>query len=426
MNSMTPLRKAKNTHWRFLVSLIFDNTSNFAGNINGIVFTSFVLFLGVSEVKIAFLFSLMGFGQVLQILSTIVYKHFPNKKKVIYISRYLRSILMILTACIPLFIPESNYFISLSILIIMRLGATNIIGGAYAEWNDHYVPEAIKGKYYGTRNVTFNLTAIILSFIYGRLLDVYSNNLLFYIVAFVCSLVFTLISLSLLRDIKYPKKPLPEDKSVIKQWLIPIKNSDYRSFILFSLMWSFSIGIGRSMLNVYAIKHLYYSYTVVALVGSFTAGLKLFSGLFFGNLIDKKGGQYVVRLCGIGFALSTFLYVFMAPNNPTLFFIANMINGGFMIGFNVAKFRQNIHLCKGDHMSTYISIHNCFMGLGTFVSVMISGWIIGLLSGTTITISSLTLNSYQLLLIISTLLHFLTVYYFVKKFMRRDSYGQKI
>lgn len=415
----TPFKK-QNISTRFLISILFDTIANFVSNIYGIVFTSFMLYIGISDTRIAILLSFFGFAQLLQIFSTVIFYHYKHKKRIIYLFRFIRSLLLILTAFIPIVLPNHLYFYALAGLLILRLAMMNLQGGAFAEWNDYYVPESKKGQYYGTRNVLFNLITIILSFLFGILLDYYGGTSIFYLIAFSSSIIFTLISLSLIKDVPFPDKPRAETSSLRKEILVPLTDSSYLKFIGFSILWAFACGIGRPMINVYAIKHLNYTYSIIAIAGSLAAAFKLISGIYFGHMIDKKGGNYVVRLCGIGFGFSTILYAFMLPNNPIIFLLAHVLNGMFMIGFNVSKFRQNMQLSSGLHMTTYLSIHGFFMGLGTFISINISGFIIGLLENRTIKLLTLHINSYQILLVLSGFLNLFAVYYFVRNFSTKE------
>jgi MFS family permease len=119
------------------------------------------------------------------------------------------------------------------------------------------------------------------------------------------------------------------------------------------------------------------------------------------------------------------LFVFMLPNNPLIYGLAVVLNGIFMIGFNVSKFRHNMKLSKGVHMNTYLSVHGFFAGIAMFISTNVSGLVVDLVGERQIQIYQWQLNSYQLLLAVAGILNLLAVYYFVRVVEKEKPYGRK-
>ncbi len=251
----------------FIMTTLLENAIMQIGNIQGIIFTSFLLFLDIPVAKIGVLISFLGLCQLLQVFSTLIYQRYPNKKRIILAFRFIRTLMMVLTALIPSFISRDHYFYALAILILLRFSFMNLTGGAFLEWNDHYIDEGSKGKYYGIRNVLGNALSIVLSFTFGLLLDRFDGIYPFYIVLFAVPVLFNLMEWQILRNIPFPATEAPSNRSFISELITPLKDRDYQRFIGFTLLWIFSNGIGRPLVNLYAVKYLDYTYTVIALVG---------------------------------------------------------------------------------------------------------------------------------------------------------------
>lgn len=183
-----------------------------------------------------------------------------------------------------------------------------------------------------------------------------------------------------------------------------------------------SLSLGKPLMNVYVIKHLQFSYSLIAITGSLTAFIKLFSGIYQGKKIDIHCAKKVVIINGLGYGLTTFIFVFMSPNLPQIYIMASILNGIFMIGFNVSKFRLEMQLSKGTNMNAYISMNFFFSGLSVFVGTSMSGVLIRKMGDVGYILGSVTINSYQVLFLISGLLHVIAMIYFMKYTRDNEAY----
>ncbi len=142
-------------------------------------------------------------------------------------------------------------------------------------------------------------------------------------------------------------------------------------------------------------------------------------------MIDEKGDYFVTKLTGIVFGLSTILYAVMLPDNPFFYIVLVISNGIVMIGFNVSKFRLNMKLSKGPQMNAYLSVNAFVGGLVMFIAINLSGIVVGLLEGMTVNVFMYSLNSYQILFMMSGLMNLLAIVYFVRSFKIKElNYGE--
>ena len=409
---------------KFLSIIMLDSVILFLSGVPGIVLTSFLLFIDFSEEKIAVLISIASLTQLSQILSTAIYRKFRNKKKVIFTLKFVRSISLLCIPIVPLVFDTSYYFLVILIFIFIRDFSQNLIGGGFVEWNDSYITEERKGIYYGTRNVLHNGVFIVVSFIFGLILDSYKSSYFIYILIFAFALLMTIFQWLVLSKVPYKIPDIKDELPLFKTMFLPLKDKHYRSFITFSILWSLSLSLGRPLLTIYSVKYLTYSYSMIATVASLTAFFKLFSGLYFGKIVDKKSSNHVIIIAGLGFAISNFAYIFMSSSLPVIYILANVFNGIFMIGFNVAKFRLNLHLSKGINMNAYLSMNVFFSGLTAFLSIYLSSFFIKWAKSIDIRVLTYTLNSYQVLFFISGLFHLFALYYFVRTLNKKENINE--
>ncbi len=203
------------------------------GMIRGIFFTSFLLFLGIADGKIAILLSLVGLTQLLQPISAILYHHNKYKKSLILLFRALRTLTVVITPLIPILLDSRHYFFALFIVILLRFTFMNLIGGGFIEWNDKHVEEENKGKYYGLRNVVGNALFICLNLGLGILIDLYGSSLLFYTVTFIVVALIGIVDYKILDSITYEVDDSLDDIHFMEELRQPFKDKAYVNFFDF-------------------------------------------------------------------------------------------------------------------------------------------------------------------------------------------------
>lgn len=422
MPSFTNLFREKRN--RFYVFHVLENTINNLGNPGGIVFTSMFLYLALDESQIATLMSLAGLTTLLQIFSTLIYQKTTHKRRVILTFYFIRTFALFTIGLTPFFFDTGQIFPILFMLMLVRFGFLHLIGAGVAEWVDSYVPEGLKGRYYGRRNAMLNAGFIFTSFVIGQILDRFPPSDTLYLSFLTAAAVLYFFEWLILIRIPIIKKASRKTLNLKEIFSMPLHDRQYRRFIGFSILWMFANSLGRPLMNVYAVKYMDYTYSIIAITASTTAFIKVFSGIWFGHLLDRKSITYVVTLCGIGFGIFSLMFIFMMPESPVIYIISTVGLGIFMIGFNVAKFRLNVKLAQGEHMNVYISGNAFFIGLATFLSVYLSGLIIDIFKGFDLMIGTIHLNPYQLLFFASGTLHLIAVYYFVRLLGDKDDTGE--
>jgi len=414
--SLDRLKRAPN---RFYESFLIENLIGTIGQVNGVFFTSYLLFLNLEVREMATLIGFLGLGQMVQILSTTWHRVFKDKKRSIFIFRISRSALLLMTGLVPLIFDSRYYYSAFFGMILLSAFLLNSIGGAFLEWNDSVIDSRRRGSYYGFRNVLLNASFIVTSIIFGFLLDNFGQSYWLYVSVLSLPIILSAADWWILRDIPFPIQEKEVNDSILKTMFVPLKDRRYQKFVLFSVLWTIALGLGRPLLNVYAIKQLGYSYSIVAFAGSAAAFLKVFSGISFGKTIDRFGAYRIVKICGFLFGFFNMMYIFLGTTTQILYTLIIIFNGIVMIGFNIGLFNYNITLAEGNRMNEYLSIAAFFSGISAFLSTVFSGYVVELFKNINITIVTLTLNSYQCLFMISSAFHVIAIVYFSKN-MKED------
>jgi len=103
-------------------------------------------------------------------------------------------------------------------------------------WISDIVPEGQRGAFFGRLSITSTLIAMPVSFIIGKYLD-HRNDLVAFLIVFgICGVIGTLGAMAYTRIPDVPNAGRPQQPSIFGQLVIPLRDRQFRSFLLFLLL----------------------------------------------------------------------------------------------------------------------------------------------------------------------------------------------
>ncbi|QUI24634.1 MFS transporter [Vallitalea pronyensis] len=394
----------------FLLSITMRSMFEFFANPGGLFLTSYMLFLGLMDYQIGYVVGFIALTNVLQLFSPMFYEKFKSPKRMTLVARSLRFVIFYFMMLLPWF--QSYRYVILLFIIFSSLSFTAFMGGTFLAWNDQIIPLERKGRYYATRNLIANAIGILLPIILGKILDHYVHTSGLFMIIFCVSIVFALGELWIITKLHDHPLETKSNRPLNKLLVMPLKDKKYRRFMIFSLLWMFAWSFARPFFNVYAISHLRLSYSYIALVSSITAIVKLLLAKLWGAGVDHYGWKKIMGYTGLLFAVSHFLWLFIALETHVIYFIFIFLNGIFMIGLNIAKFNVNLQLTDHAYRLSYLAVNAAIMAVFSFVSTNISTMII---RGINQEWTLWSLDIFQVLFAIAGLLYLLAIFYIMRR-----------
>ncbi|MGL4772263.1 MAG: MFS transporter [Clostridium sp.] len=382
----------------------------------GLFMTSFALYLGVSDAQIGLMSSISNLMAVFQIFSTYFYIHFKSRKKPIITILILQYIFFFMIILVPSFRPQNLQIAILLILFALGFLCRGFTNTGVIEWNNSFVEESVRGKYFSNRNVLANGAMIVTSLVVGFILDEYKGAFLGYGIIFLIIFILAIFEVSTLLKIKDFNEDL-ENKEMVKfkeLFTIPLKNKKYMAFVIFSLLWMFSNSLSAPYFTIYAIKYMALPYSIVAVVASITGFLKLLVGRVWGGYGDKNGWRKVVLIAGYGYAITVGLWFLMNESTKYIYPFIIIINGLCMIGINIAKFNLDMSLCDPKYRVIYMNFTGMLVGIMAFLGPLITPKLVSLLSEVDILFIGINITGYQIVFLLSGCLLFCAATYLIK------------
>lgn len=261
---------------------------------------------------------------------------------------------------------------------------TRIVQGIY--------PVEIRGQAMSLVRLGMTVAIVLVTPLAGWMLDHWGHQLLFPLAA-----LFGILATWMFNRLDVDEGVLPprQTKSIGTLWGVVLSNRNFTIHLISVILYGFGALIGVAFYPIVQVDRLQLSYTELGWLSTAQSLTWLLGFVYWGRLVDKRGGIWVMRVNFAIGALVPFCYIF-ATNGWMLlpaFIAQGIISAGVDLGF----VNTCIQLAEPDKVVEYAAIHTTVVGIrgliGPFVGVLLvnggvnEAWVF--LGGTLLVVASL-------------------------------------
>ncbi|MCD8498494.1 MAG: MFS transporter [Clostridiales bacterium] len=253
-----------------------------------------------------------------------------------------------------------------------------------------------------------------------------------YTLFFGLAVLFGLIDILFYTKVRPPEKAYlpwfhtsPEQKRqtfTMHQFLMPLRDSRYRAYLLFTISWSFSMQISGPYYNVYMFNDLKFSLGQMTLLSQIIPAIATILFLRrIGRAFDHYGFKPILILsCGVSLVLPV-SWMFATVDSNWFVYLSNVLSGIFNIGIDLAIMSLAIFLAPHAERSAYLAMKSIAMALLGFVpAIMIGGFLSDLLRPVLLAAQlpffrGQVMNPFHVLLILTFCLRLTTLLVFARR-----------
>jgi len=308
----------------------------------------------------------------------------------------------------PFFFGKVWLFITLVTLSYVTLSFANT---AWSSWIGNLVPENIRGKYFGKRNMIQGAFSFSSTLIAGWILG-FMNNLFGFSVIFFLAFTFGLVSyfyLTRIPDVSYKSKYNEKSLSVLDILKDFKKYSNFYPFTIHMSLLSFAVTISSPFFAVYMLSIMHVGYEWYAIVIATEIFVKIFMQRHWGKLSDKFGDRTILSLCNILIVFYPFFFLFVT--NPYQLILISIFSGIGWSGFDLSAFNYLLDVTPPEKRPSYIANYKFIVGISLFLGPLIGGLLSQYFSGVTF----FWLSGLQILFLLSFILRGITTAYGIPK-----------
>ncbi|WP_051571700.1 MFS transporter [Ruminiclostridium cellobioparum] len=394
-----------------LANAIFTLTS-------GAFLVGYASYLGANEQFNGIIVALPLLANIIQLFSPLVFEKLSRRRPLIVaLCLFYRTLL-----CLMMFIPfvtdsKPARLLILGGMYFLAYCAAGFLTPAAASWIISLVPDKLRGRYFGLRDMCILASAAVLSLVMGRVLDLFKSNrqdYLGFVVVFSVALVITLFNVLTLKRIREPEvKPYDQNLDIKGLISIPLRDKQFRKVVLLNILWNLSVQFSLPFFSVYMVNGLKLSYTYIMVIGIILSCVQSYSARIWGRISEKKSWEFttVASMAVLGVVHVTWSFI----NHNTYFVIipfVQVLAGIGWAGVNMSLFNIQFKYAPQEGRTVFIGFNAALAGAAGFFSALMGSFVVGALSGIKIDIKVTVLDNMLIVFGISGLMILCCAAYF--------------
>lgn len=259
-----------------------------------------------------------------------------------------------------------------------------VAGVSWNAWVQEWVPARLRGKYFGRRNGTLQVSTLVFVLGAGWALARWEYSVtVFQALIAVAGLmrVFSLRwqSQTPSRPRKFatePALPLPEQIQIV------LRSRSLLVFIAFGAVWSFAANCFGPFYHIFMFEELDFSAFDVGVLFTLSQLGGALSLPAWGPLLDRYGNKAVMTFSLILWQLQNFLWCILKPDNSEMLYIMWLWGGATSAGFILGQFTILLRLIPVQAKNLAIGVNLAITSLVAAIAPITGGWILSRTLGT--------------------------------------------
>lgn len=153
-------------------------------------------------------------------------------------------------------------------------------------------------------------------------------------------------------------------------------DANFRMCLVSVAVWNVALQAAGPFFNVYLVKELGASTTMVGLLAAVPALTGLFGLRYFGGMMDSLGTRHVLRITGLLIPLMPFLWIFVTAPWQVIFI--NAAAGVLWAGYTLANSNVVMVLAPPEKRARYTAAFQAVTFAASFAGPLLGGWLIGI------------------------------------------------
>ncbi len=261
-------------------------------------------------------------------------------------------------------------------LITSCFGA--IAGVSWNAWIQEWVPYRIRGKYFGRRNGTLQISTLTFLLVSGWALAQWTYAIPVFQLIIAGAVLMRIFSLrwqwiSPTEGRKHdvaPQLPLPEQLGIV------LRSRSLLVFIAFGAVWSFAANCFGPFYHVFMFDQLQLSAFEVGLLATLAQLSGALSLPAWGHLLDRYGNKSVMTFSLILWQAQNFLWCFLTPDNRNLLYGMWIWGGATGAGFILGQFTILLRLLPVEAKNLAIGVSLAVTSLVAAIAPITGGAIL--------------------------------------------------
>ena len=352
--------------------------------------TKFVIMLNATPLQFAILAAIGQVSQIFQPLGAFVTKKRTKRKGVVLALQLIGCGIALCFGILPFIFSSGDAIHVLLLLLLVSVSLLSIAGNAWIGWITDIVPVNIRGRFFSTLSQYVMLTAVIVGMGFSLFIDHFSSagrqdlhawasdffrteNLpLGFAIIFFVAVVAAFFGLGVLSRLPEKEKKI-EEEDAAGMFFLPLKDSNFRRFLLYNCWWMLAVGIGSPFWQPFMLQKLHMSLFEVQIYSSVNIAAAILVLRPWGRLIDACGNRTAMRLIIMLGGFNPMVWLFVTPQSYHVLYLEAITSGTMWAGAGLVATNFVLSISPNERRQLYSGVSGAFSGLAMMTTMLASG-----------------------------------------------------
>lgn len=398
----------------FTVEGVFSST--YAILVAGSYLTGFALLLGMNDFELGILFATPMLATVMGLAGTWLSEKLGSRQKLVVGAGAIARTLWLPMMLLPFLGLEKRTMIATFLVLYVASSLFAGLGTTVLQsWMGEVVPDSLRGRFFGRRNLLINLASIIAMLVGGFLLDYLESigherngYLILFSIALVCGWMGTR---AISRQAE-PRKQLVSHGGFLQKVRRPLQDIEFRKFTAGLGVLHFGLGVSAPFFTAYMLKDLHVSYAQVGMFSITSLAIGMIFHPVWGAVTDRAGVRPAMLFNLTIIGIIPLLYLPSITYGIASVWLGWILVGMCWSGFSIGVTSLSYTLSPTNEREYYLAVLSIVQGMTFFLGSTLSGWVAQQIEHFRVTFLTMEIVHYHLMFATSAMFRFAAVFMF--------------
>src|SRR4051812_20534565 len=216
----------------------------------------------------------------------------------------------------------------------------SVSGISWNSWMKDLIPGNQLGSFFSRRNRMTQILSVSLSFVAAMALDYVKKDhphqeMLAYSVMFILAGLFGFLAIFFLARTPEPTSYM-EKENLFKLIKKPLKDVNFRKFLVFNSFWAFSLNLATPFFTIYLMKTLQLPLSYIIGLGTLNQVTGILFIKLWGRYSDQYSNKTIMRICAPVYIACIFAWTFTTMPTVHMFTLPLLILIHALMGISMS------------------------------------------------------------------------------------------
>jgi MFS family permease len=340
----------------------------------------YALEFGATSAQIGLMSTIIGVASMMALLpgAQLAEKWLDPKRAVLVFSRGIGQLVWVALGALPFFLTGQPAVYGVLVLRATRAFTMQASNPAWTALSGSIVPQRLRGKYFGARNIAKQVAALLVVPAAGWLIE----RLGFPVGYQICFGLATIVGIGAFwAYARIPFERVQHDAQVVQNtpntetWANAGERRNFWTFCATSACWTFSVQVAAPFFSVYLVQELGATASIVGILAAVQNLAALPGQVLYGRWLDRRGIKWTFAVSGL--LIPFMIWSWMLVRGPWGVLPIRIAAGFLFAGYNLSNFNMLLNVTPQVHRTRYIALYRTITQVSVALAPLLGGLIVG-------------------------------------------------